>query len=137
MSILSYRELIQIPDYKDRFEYLRLNGQIGQETFGHDRHINQQLYNSMPWRRFRSKIILRDDGCDMAHPDYKIAGVIVLHHINPLLPDDIYECRDYVFDEDNVICVSRLTHEAIHYSDDSLLPKPFTERTMNDTIPWR
>ena len=138
----SYSELITIPDYKDRYLYLQLNSKIGVETFGHDRYLNQILYTSSEWRRFRNQIILRDNGHDMAMPDldYEISGWIIVHHINPITIEDVLNRNPYVFDPDNVVCVSDMTHKAIHYGDISLLMllRPeWSERRPNDTIPWK
>lgn len=137
MAILTYQELILIPSYEERFEYLKLDGIVCEETFGSNRFLNQRFYNSMEWRNFRNHIILRDSGCDMAHDDYPISGIIYIHHLNPLTVYDIENDRRCLFDPNNVVCVSKITHEAIHYSDSSLLPKPLIERLPNDTIPWR
>lgn len=140
----SYSELISIPTYKDRFLYLKLDGKIGIETFGHDRYLNQLLYRSGEWRRFRRDIILRDNGHDMAMIDiysprlYEISGLITVHHINPITVEDVLNRNPCIFDPDNVVCVSDNTHKAIHYGDISLLPTfEWSERRPNDTCPWR
>ena len=136
-NIKRYSELITIPDYIERFKYLQLDGKVGVGTFDHDRWINQQLYGSYEWRKFRREIIMRDNCCDMAHMDYEIHGKVIIHHINPITYYDI-EKRDYkIFDPENVICVSMMTHNAIHYSDTKLLMTGPIERTPNDTCPWR
>lgn len=135
--IKSYSELIEIPNYFDRFEYLKIGGHVGESTFGSNRYLNQALYRSYEWKKFRRDMIIRDNGCDMADPDHEIGGIILLHHINPITVDDVVHNRSKVFDPDNVVCVSHKTHEAIHYGDDSLLPKGLIIRRPNDTIPWR
>lgn len=135
--IKRYSELILIDDYLGRYNYLKLGGLIGKETFGSDRYLNQALYRSPEWKSFRTQMILRDAGCDMGFPDFEINGKIILHHINPISKEDIINRSDAVFDPENVICVSHLTHEAIHYGDESLIPKDYVARTPNDTIPWR
>jgi len=137
MSERSYHELIQIPDYLDRFKYLKLDGAVGRETFGYDRYLNQILYTSEDWRKFRREIIKRDLGCDMAHSDYEIPKRAIVHHINPITIEDVINRSPKIFDPDNVILVSHMTHEAIHYGNDSLLMKPPIIRTPNDTSPWR
>lgn len=137
MPARSYRELIRIPTFEERFEYLKLSGKVGESTFGFDRYLNQQFYRSKEWRLFRNKIIARDNACDMAHPDHDIPGVILIHHINPLTAEDIEESSDLLFDMDNVVCVSADVHNAIHFGDANLLPKPLVERRPFDTIPWR
>jgi hypothetical protein len=133
----SYRELIQIPTFEDRFEYLKLSGQVGEATFGFDRYLNQRFYQSKEWRQLRHKVIARDNACDMAFPDYDIPGLILIHHINPISVEDIEKSSDALFDMDNVVCVSYDVHNAIHFGDASLIPKPLVERKPNDTIPWR
>lgn len=137
MSIKTYSELITIPSFIDRFNYLKLGGLVGQETFGFDRYLNQTLYTSNEWKRFRRDIIIRDNGLDLACDGYEIGGKIIVHHIDPLTIQDIIRRDPKIFDPENVICVSMNTHNAIHYGDESLL---FTEpivRTKNDTCPWR
>ena len=136
-SIKTYSELITIPTYEERFEYLRCNSAVGKETFGFDRYLNQVLYNSMDWKRLRRQIIIRDNGCDLAFEGYIIYGKIIIHHINPISLDDIMKERSIVFDPENLVCVSFSTHNAIHYGDASLLSTGPIERTPNDTCPWR
>lgn len=135
--IRCYSELIQIPDYKERFEYLKLSGKVGAETFGHDRYLNQIFYASQEWRRFRDKIIIRDNGCDMGIDGYEINTRATIHHIEPICVNDILHQSSRLFDEENVICVSSETHKAIHYGDSDLLVLPFAERKPNDMCPWR
>lgn len=134
----TYSELITIPDYEERFRYLKLPGSVGAETFGYDRYLNQILYRTAEWKRFRRDIILRDNGCDLAHPDYEIIGQrILVHHMNPITAEDVLNRSRKVFDPENVICVSHNTHNAIHYGDENLLTLSPIERTPNDTCPWR
>ena len=137
MPLLTYRNLILLPTFEERYNYLRLNGVVGQDTFGFDRYLNQRFYTSAEWRRFRSKVILRDDGNDMGLDGYPIGGRVIIHHINPLTIEDFEEQTDALFDFENVICVSEATHQAIHYGDESMLPAPPLVRTRNDTCPWR
>lgn len=137
MSVKTYTELIIIPTYEGRFEYLKLKGSVGNETFGFDRYLNQALYNSPEWKRLRRDIIIRDNGCDLAHSDYIIHGRILIHHINPIRMEDIVNRSSIVFDHENLICVSHNTHNAIHYGDANLLVTGPIERTTNDTCPWR
>lgn len=140
MSIKSYSELITIPTFIDRFNYLKLDGQIGIDTFGHDRYLNQALYRSAEWKRFRRDIILRDNGCDLACPDHEIPnGVkIIIHHLNPLTVEDVLRRDPKIFDPENAVCTWINTHNAIHYSDEQLLRgrEPIT-RSQNDTCPWK
>lgn len=137
MSIKTYSECISLPTFLDRFEYLKIGGSVGIETFGFDRHHNQTLYRSIEWKRFRRDMIIRDMGCDLACDDREIVGKVLLHHINPLTVDDVLRRDPKIFDPENVICVSLETHNAIHYGDAGLLFTGLTERTKNDTCPWR
>lgn len=132
-----YSELIQIPTFIERFEYLKLDGEIGAVTFGYDRYLNQILYNSSEWNDTRRVIILRDDGCDLAMKDRPIGGKVYIHHINPITIEDILYRRDCVFDPEYLICCSFKTHNAIHYGNASLLYSDPVVRTPNDTCPWR
>lgn len=135
----TYTELISIEDYMDRFEYLKLCGKIGVETFGSDRYLNQLFYSSPEWRAFRRNIIARDKGRDMAVDGFDILGrMIVVHHLNPITAEDVIRRSDCLFNPENVVIVSELTHKAIHYGDASLLPciKPII-RAPNDMCPWR
>ena len=137
-SIKSYSELITIPTFEDRFEYLRLDGDVGRETFGFDRYLNQQFYTSYEYRKFRRQIILRDRACDLGLEEYPINGLVILHHINPISPDDILGRNVRILlDPENVICVSLRTHNAIHYGDSSSILTGPIERKPNDTCPWR
>ena len=133
----SYRELLQFKTFEDRFDYLKLVGEVGNPTFGYDRYFNQQFYHSSEWRRARNRIILRDNGCDLGMPDYEIHGRIYIHHINPITKQDVEELSDNLFDPDNLICVTFDTHNAIHLGDERTLPKTPIERAPGDTCPWR
>ncbi len=137
MRIKTYSELIALPTFEDRFEYLQLKGIVGQETFGFDRYLNQILYNSKEWKHLRNKIIVRDNGCDLALEGFEIHGRILIHHINPITIDDVIKRREMVFDPENLICVTHNTHNAIHYGDKSLLITGPIERRANDTCPWK
>lgn len=138
MTTKRYSELISIPTFEERFEYLKLNGIVGAETFGSRRYLNQILYKTDIWKQTRRKIILRDDGYDLAHPDYAIRGMILIHHINPITIDDILEKRYNVFDPENLISTSLNTHNAIHYGDkDLLIDNHLVIRQKNDTCLWR
>ena len=127
-----YSELIRIKDYYDRFNYLKLDSAIGYE-----RYLNQELYRSTYWRNeVRPKIIARDDGNDIGHEDFPIAGNIIIHHINPITVEMIINGDSRVYDPENLICVSTLTHNAIHYGSLKSLPKPYVERQEGDTRLW-
>ena len=136
-SIKTYSELITLPTFLVRFRYLKLGGLVGKETFGFDRYLNQTLYRSVEWKRFRRDMILRDMGMDLACDGYEIVGKIMVHHIDPLTIQDIIRRDPKIFDPENVICTSMNTHNAIHYGDESLLITEPIARTKNDTCPWR
>lgn len=135
--IRRYSELIRLPSYDERFEYLRIGGAIGESTFGFDRYLNQTFYTSKEWRSIRRNVIVRDNGCDMAHPDYSIGNRIVIHHLNPITIEDIESGNPEILNPDFLVCVSDLTHKAIHFGDSELLPKPLIERKPFDTCPWK
>ena len=137
MSIRTYSELITIPTFEERFEYLQLKGSVGKDTFGYDRYLNQVLYRSPEWKRLRNQIIIRDGGCDLACDGYDIYDKVLIHHLNPITVEDVLTRSRKVFDPDNLVCVSHGTHNAIHYGDvDLLITRPII-RTKNDTCPWR
>lgn len=136
-DIKSYSVVILLPTLEERFEYLKLKGKVGAETFGYDRYLNQVLYHDPEWRRIRNDVIIRDNGCDLGVEGHEIKGRILVHHINPITIDDVKLRRYCVFDLDNLICTSHDTHNAIHYGDANLLPKNPIERKPNDTCPWR
>lgn len=134
----SYTELITLPDYVNRYEYLKLGGSVGELTFNGHRHYNQKFYSSDPqWLETKKRVILRDNGCDMGHIDYPIHGRIIIHHINPITIEQLINRDPIIFDLDNLVCVSHNTHNAIHYGDSSLLHLPPVERAAFDTCPWR
>ena len=135
-TIRNYRELSSIKSFEDRFEYLKLSGRIGEETFGFDRWLNQIFYNTKEWKRLRDEVIVRDMGCDLGHEDYPIAGRIIIHHMNPIYWDDIVERSELLLDPQYLICTSHNTHNAIHYGDRNLLPKGPIERRPGDTKLW-
>lgn len=138
MSHKSYSELIRIPSYEERYEYLKLGGSVGELKFNGHRYLNQKFYSSDPeWKRVKRKVIIRDNGCDMAHEDFMIGGKIIIHHLNPITIDDLVQRNPIIFDPDNLVCVSHNTHNAIHYGDISLLALPPIERVAFDTCPWR
>ena len=137
MLLKSYRNLILLPTILDRFEYLRIKANVGDSTFGFDRFINQDFYQSREWRQVRMKVIARDEGCDLGVPEYPIGGKVIIHHINPITAEDIENSSDLLFDLDNLICVSESTHNAIHFGDETLLPAEPIIRLPGDTCPWR
>ena len=141
MRLRTYHELIQIPDFKGRFEYLQLGGAVGDSTFGHMRFMNQRFYASPEWKRIRNDIIVRDSSgdypLDLAHPDHPIRGRVIIHHMNPITLEMIENWDPLVYDPEYLILTTHDTHNAIHYGDYSLIPQDYVPRRPNDTIPWR
>lgn len=135
--IRSYSELMSIPTFEERFEYLKLNGTVGEMTFGSKRYLNQTFYRSSIWKSLRNRIIIRDNGCDLGIEDRPIYGRVIIHHINPLTELDVLSNSPSMVDPENLICVSHMTHEAITYGDNSLLIPDLVERTKFDTCPWK
>lgn len=136
--IRTYSELITLPTFEERFEYLRLDGFVGKETFGFDRYLNQQLYQHNPrWKKARDVVIIRDNGCDLAMEGHEIFGKIIVHHMNPITLDDVLNDRDWIYDPEFLICTIHNTHNAIHYGDEKQLIIAPTVRTLNDTCPWK
>ena len=135
--IKTYTELIRLSTFQERFEYLKLDGSVGIETFGFDRYLNQVFYNSKEWKRLRNEIIVRDRGCDLACDGYEIQGNIIIHHMNPITPEDIINRNDDILNPEYLISTVLNTHNAIHYGDSSLLPHAPVERRKNDMCPWR
>lgn len=136
-NIKCYSELILLPTFEERFEYLRLNGQVGYETFGGHRYLNQVLYRSPDWKYARREVIIRDDGFDLAHEDYPINGKIYVHHINPITIDDILDGKDWVFDPEYLISTSLNTHNGLHYRNEDSIINHYVERKKGDTCLWR
>lgn len=132
-----YSELIQLPTFKERYDYLRLGGIVGQDTFGFDRYINQKFYHSPEWRQIRRDVIIRDEGRDLAMEGYELHGNVFVHHMNPITAQDLEDATDLILNPEYLICVSKRTHDAIHFGDASLLPKLPVERTPNDMCPWK
>lgn len=133
----TYIELIKFPTFEERLTYLMLEGKVGDETFGFDRFINQRLYTSHEWQSFRRRVIVRDNGNDLASDGHEIFGKILIHHINPITLDDIVNRNACIFDLNNVVCTSLDTHNLIHYGYVHELPQPYAERSINDTSPWK
>ena len=135
--IRTYSELIKLKTFKDRFEYLKLDGIVGEETFGFDRYMNQIFYKSREWTSVRQSVIIRDNGCDLGVEGYEIHGKILIHHMNPINLSDIVHKTDELLNPDYLITTVLSTHNAIHYGDASLLPVLPIERRANDTCPWK
>ena len=136
-NIRTYSELITLPTFKERYEYLRLGGRVGEDTFGFDRYLNQAFYKSEEWRSIRDHVITRDNGCDLGMEGHEIFGRILIHHMNPIRKEDIINRSDILLNPEYLICTIKNTHDAIHYGDENLLVIAPVERRKNDTCPWR
>lgn len=136
--IRRYSELSKLKTFDERFEYLKLDGKVGSDTFGFDRWINQQFYRNDIWKSIRRQVIIRDEGCDLGVPGYEIERGIIVHHMNPITTNDLKENADLLTNPEFLICVSLKTHNAIHYGDRSLLEgRKLVERRKGDTCPWK
>lgn len=132
----SYRELRRIDGFEERFRYLSLKGGVGVSTFGFDRYLNQRFYTSREWRQLRHHVIVRDNGCDLGVDGYEIHDRLYVHHMNPIIVDDIVASEDALLDPDNLITTTHGTHNAIHYGDERLLPRKYVPRERGDTRLW-
>lgn len=135
--IRTYSEMCRLNTFKERFYYLKLDGIVGEDTFGSKRYLNQILYKTKEWLMLRDKIIVRDNGCDLGIVGREIFGRIVVHHINPITIEDVLNRNPKVFDPNNLITCSDMTHKAIHYGDEQLLISEPIERSKYDTCPWK
>lgn len=135
--IRTYSELVTMSDYKDRYNYLKLLGSVGESTFGFDRYLNQRFYTSKEWLSIRDYVIVRDNGCDLGVEGYDIRGRIYIHHMNPILPKDIVDTTEFLLNPEYLITTTHETHNAIHYGDESLLVTEPIMRSPNDTCPWK
>lgn len=134
--IRTYKELSRLQTFEERFDYLKLSGSIGTETFGFDRYINQMFYRSKEWKSIRNHVIVRDNGCDLGIEGREIQKGIIVHHINPIKIDDIVSATEFLMNPDYLICTSLKTHNAIHYGDSNLLDKDPIIRRPGDTKLW-
>ena len=137
MSIRTYSDLITLPTFEERFKYLQLGGKVGEDTFGHDRYLNQMFYTSDEWRRIRRDVIVRDNGCDLGIQDREIHGLIIIHHMNPITIEDIINRSEFLLNPEYLISTVKNTHDAIHFSDERILITDPIERRPNDTCPWK
>lgn len=137
-NIRTYSELIKLKTFEERYEYLKLGGVVGEETFGFDRYLNQMFYKSKEWLSIRNHVIARDNGCDLATPGREIRGnKIIIHHMNPITKEDIINKSEFLLNPEYLISTVKNTHDAIHYGDSDLLYTDPIERSKNDTCPWR
>lgn len=137
MTTKNYQELVKLKTFRERYEYLKLNGRVGEDTFGSSRFMNQSFYMSREWRDKRHEIIVRDSACDLGIEGLEIHGRLIVHHIVPITIEDVEHNRPILYDNNNLICVSDRTHNAIHYGDDNHLEPVFVERRPHDTTPWK
>ena len=137
MMTRCYSDLRLLQTFNERFNYLKLGAQVANETFGFDRWVNQRFYKSPEWRRVRRDVIIRDEGRDLGVEGYELQNGIYVHHMNPMIPKDIVDAAEWILNPEYLICVSFNTHNAIHFGDESLLPKLSMERMPNDTCPWK
>ena len=137
-NIRTYSELSKLKTFRERYEYLKLDGTVGEETFGFDRYINQMFYKSEEWKRIRNYVITRDNGCDLGIQDRKIVdSVILVHHMNPITKEDIINKNEILLDPEYLITTIKPTHDAIHFGDENLLAEDLIVRSKNDTCPWK
>ena len=136
MKVKTYKEMSRLETFEERFDYLKLNGSVGSDTFGFDRWLNQKFYRSKEWKRTRDQVIIRDNGCDLGIPGREIQGKIIIHHVNPITVEDICDITEYLMNPDYLVCTSQNTHNAIHYGDANLLPKDPVTRKPGDTKLW-
>jgi len=136
MTIKTYSELERYSTFEDRYEYLKLGGHVGEATFGFDRWINQEFYNSREWKHVRNQVVLRDEGCDLGILGREINGALLVHHMNPMSADDVVHGEDWILDPEFLITTTKDTHNAIHYGNRDMLRKPFVPRRAGDTKLW-
>jgi len=136
MRVRTYSDLTRLGSFEERFEYLKLGGSVGRETFGYDRYINQRFYRSWEWKNVRDQVIIRDHGCDLGVLGHEINGALLIHHVNPMISDDIVHGEEWILNPEYLVTTTHNTHNAIHYGDFSLIPKPFVPRTPGDTKLW-
>lgn len=136
MRTRCYSELRRLETFEDRYDYLSMPGEVGRATFGFDRWINQQFYASREWKLARTHVIARDLGCDLGMPGYEVHVSPLVHHMNPLTVEDIYNGAEWTVDPEFLITTSKRTHNAIHYGDRTLLPRTVIERQPGDTALW-
>lgn len=135
-KVRCYADLARLESFEDRFEYLKLGGEVGQATFGLDRHVNQMFYKSREWQHIRDHVIVRDNGCDLGVEGYEIHVELLIHHVNPIGIDDILDNEDWILNPEFLITTTKDTHNAIHYGGQIMYPRVVAERSPNDTKLW-
>ena len=136
-KLLTYSELSRLETFEERYDYLRISGSVGAATFGFDRYLNQRFYRSQAWKDARDFVIIRDNGCDLGDPDREIHSKILIHHMNPISPEDLEDFNQAILDPEFLITTCHDTLNAIHSCDASLLISLPKERRPGDTVPWR
>lgn len=136
MTTRCYSEVSRLPTFEERFQYLKLDGSVGRSTFGFDRYLNQGFYRSREWKQARDGVIVRDNGCDLGIPGYDIHMDLLVHHMNPMLPDDVIHGEEWILDPEYLICTTKETHNAIHYGNPTPYPKVTVARRPGDTTLW-
>lgn len=137
-----YSDLKELKTFEERYNYLKLFGNVAEPLFGHARYLNQKFYNSRLWKeQIRNYVIVRDYGCEMGLSDYPIQGKIYVHHMNPITKDDLLNNSDNLIDPEYMISLSFDLHQSITFGE------PFEKvieryngpviRTPFDTCPWR
>lgn len=137
MTIKTYSELILLPTFKERYEYLKIGGKVGEDTFGYDRYLNQKFYKTKEWKAIRDYVIIRDNACDLGVEDMPIDGRILIHHLNPITKYDILNQTEFLLNPEYLISTTKRTHDAIHYGSAEIFTGEIVERRKNDTCPWR
>jgi hypothetical protein len=135
-KIRTYSEMSKLETFEERFDYLKLSGEVGRSTFGFDRYINQRFYTSYEWKGVRQRVVMRDNGCDLGIPGYEINGALLIHHMNPMTADDIIHGESWIFNPEFLITTTQYTHNGIHYGTNANLPKVVTARSPKDTKLW-
>lgn len=136
MMTRTYSDLERLATFDERFDYLKLGGSVGEATFGFDRWINQQFYQSREWKRARDEVVVRDNGCDLGIRGYEINGALLVHHINPMVAEDVEHGEQWILDPEFLITTTKNTHNAIHYGNREMIRKPFVPRRPGDTKLW-
>lgn len=136
LMIRTYSEVMRLKTFEERYRYLKLSGEVGSQTFGFDRYLNQAFYASREWKRIRKEIIVRDNSCDLAFPGQELFGRVYIHHMNPITAEDFDKGSNFLMDSEYLICVSHATHNAIHYGTERNLII-LKERTRGDTTLWK
>lgn len=137
MIVRTFSELCSLKTFQERYEYLRLDGSVGEQTFGFDRYMNQKFYKSAEWKSIRDYVVARDNGCDLGIEGHEIFGRILIHHMNPIFQADIANASENLLNPEFLISTTHITHNAIHYGNAKLIEEEISRRERNDTCPWK